>query len=167
MAEQPDREQPSLELPSLFKRKPKRVAHPTPVGLAGTSPARLPPVLAAVISGAATGLLGVGLTWLGLRGCSAIRDTSSCGDPGFLLLLAIVVAMALAGRLLLRAWRVPDAGSVSVLATALMAVLTMLFLMGSLEDTWTVVVLPVLGALTFALAHWVTSSNTEPGDRTR
>jgi hypothetical protein len=189
-------DQPSLELPSLFKRRRKAVqperpgqSSPssrdvpaptaTPVqeaapGAAVDRPPRrqvsLPSVgalPAAVVTGAVVGLLAVGLTWLGLRGCSAIRDTSSCGEPGFLLLLAIVVLMAASGRALLRAWRVSDPGSTSILASALMAVLTMLFLMGSLEDTWTVVLLPVLGAVAFALAQWVTSTNTTPGDRIR
>jgi hypothetical protein len=183
--EQRERDQPSLELPSLFTRrkgvkKPEptpveldeapevtRTPQPSPVELVETNRRPLPPLLASTITGALTGLLTVGLVWLALRGCSAVRDTSSCGDSGFLLLLSIVVVMAVAGRALLRAWRVPDPGSTSILATALMAVLTMLFLMGSLEDTWTVVVLPVLGAVTFALAQWVTSTNTSPGDRIR
>ena len=172
-----DRSRPSLELPSLFKRRRRSEAPPAnPVE--APQPVEQPPrrqlslpyvgaLPAAVVTGVLVGLLAVGLTWLGLRGCSAIRDTSSCGDPGLLLLLAIVVVMALAGRALLRAWRVPDSGSTSLLATALMAVLTMLFLMGLLEDRWTLVVLPVVGAATFAVAQWVTSSFTEPGDRTR
>ena len=58
-------------------------------------------------------------------------------------------------------------GSTSILATALMAVLAMLFLTGSLEDTWAVVAMPALGAVTFAVAQWVTSTFTAPGDRTR
>jgi hypothetical protein len=192
--DQQDGNEPSLELPSLFKRKRGRPERPepsskvsrevpapaaTPVHQAAPEPGvyalprrqvSLPTVgamPAAVVTGALVGLSAVGLTWIGLRGCSAVRGTSSCGDPGYLLVLAIVVVMAVTGRALLRAGRVPQAGSTSVLATALMAVLTMLFLMGSLEDTWMIVVVPVLGAAAFALAQWVTSSNTSPGDRVR
>ena len=88
-------------------------------------------------------------------------------DAGWSAAIAIVVVVGLAGRALLGALRVPDPGSTSFLATALMAVLAMLFLMGSLADTWMLVVLPVLGAVTFAVAQWVTSTHTSPGDRTR
>ena len=83
------------------------------------------------------------------------------------MLLAIALVVGLVGRALLRVARVPDSGSTSFLATALMAVLAMLFLMGSPVDAWTVVVLPVLGAVTFAVAQWVTSSFTEPGETRR
>ena len=96
-------------------------------------------------------------------------DRSSDGGGADLqsLLAAIVVVVGLAGRALLGALRVSDPGSTSFLATALMAVLAMLFLVGSLADTWMLVVLPVLGAVTFAVARWVTSTNGSPGDRTR
>jgi hypothetical protein len=191
-----DRDRPSLALPSLFERK-RKAAQPetseqgpsssgevpapeaTPVREAAPEPVVERPARrqasllsvgalpAAVVTGVIVGLLAVGLTWLGLRGCSAVRDTSSCGNPGFVLLLAIVVVMGTGGRALLRAWRVPEPGSTSVLATALMAVLAMLFLTGSLEDAWAVVALPALGAVTFAVAQWVTSTFTAPGDRTR
>jgi hypothetical protein len=177
--EQRDGDQPSLELPSLFRRKSAphaEVEEPLPVG-EPERPPRLPrrqvslpevgPLPAAVVTGVLVGLLAVGLTWLALRGCATLRDTSSCGDPGLLVLLAIAVVVGLVGRALLRAWRVPDSGSASFLATALMAVLAMLFLMGSPVDRWTVVALPVLGAVTFAVAQWVTSSFTEPGETRR
>ena len=171
MAREDRDDQPSLELPSLFRRK--RRPEPAPVEVRQPEPApgrrriSLPAVgarPAAVLTGLLVGVLAVGLTWLALRGCSAVRDTSSCGGPGILVLLAIVVVVALAGRTLLRAWRVPDAGSTSFLAAALMTVLSILFLMGSLHDTWALVALPVLGAITFGLAQWMTSSNSAPGD---
>jgi len=160
--EQRDADQPSLELPSLFRREPRPPRPRRQLSL----PA-LGPLPAAALTGVVVGLLAVGLTWLAERGCVALRGTSSCGDPGLLVLLAIVVVVGLAGRTLLGALRVPDPGSTSFLATALMAVLAMLFLMGSLADTWMLVVLPVLGAVTFAVAQWVTSTHTSPGDRTR
>ena len=182
MADEQRDEQPSLELPSLFRRRstpkalveePQSVDEPErPPRPPGDSPRQvsLPDIgalPAALVTGVLVGLLAVGLTWLALRGCAALRDTSSCGDPGLLVLLAIALVVGLVGRALLRVWQVPDSGSTSFLATALMAVLAMLFLMGSPVDAWTVVVLPVLGAVTFAVAQWVTSSHTSPGDTRR
>jgi len=165
--EQRDADQPSLELPPLFRRGPRPPRPRRQPSLPALSLPALGPLPAAALTGVVVGLLAVGLTWLAERGCVALRDTSSCGDPGLLVLLAIVVVVGLAGRALLGALRVPDPGSTSFLATALMAVLAMLFLMGSLADTWMLVVLPVLGAVTFAVAQWVTSTHTSPGDRTR
>ena len=87
-------------------------------------------------------------TWLAERGCEAVRGTSSCGDPGLLLLLAVVVVAGLAGAAALRLARVPAP-----------------FLGGSLGEPWAAAVVPVLAVLTFGLAHWVTTHvGEEPGD---
>ena len=145
----------SLELPRFFKR-------PSMSRLLAVGPAP-----AAVVTGALVGLLGVGLGWLGLRGCSALRGTSSCGDPGLLVLIAIAVVMGIVGQVLLRAWHVPAAGSTSFLGVALTAVVAVLFSLGSYDGVFTVVALPVVAALTFAVARWLTASNTSPGDRPR
>ena len=181
--EQPDGDQPSLELPSLFKRGRKpapppvepaetaRAPQPSPVQLVETPPVetsgpRVPPLLAAAITGALVGLVTAGLVWLALRGCSALRGTSSCGDPGILVLLAIFVAMVFGGRAVLAALRVPDAGSTALLGMALLAVVALLFV-DDLESALGAAVLAVVGALAFALSQWVTSTFTEPGDRPR
>jgi hypothetical protein len=113
---------------------------------------------AALATGLLVGALTVVLTWLGQRGCEAARDTSSCGEPGLLVLLAILVVMALVGATALRLARVGDSGSTSVLAVGLLTVLVLLFLGGSLFEWWVVLVVPVLSMLTFALSHWVTTS---------
>ena len=161
-------DEPSLELPSLFKRK-----RPAPLVEEGalapvTRPrkSRIPPLAAALLTGALVGLVTAGLVWLGLRGCSGLRGTSSCGDPGFLVLLAIVVVMVLAGRFALATLRVPDAGSTAFLGLALLAVLALLFVddLGSVVGA---VVLALVGAATFGLAQWVTATFTEPGERPR
>ncbi|MGH3361797.1 MAG: hypothetical protein ACRDOM_04990 [Nocardioides sp.] len=136
------------------ERKERRGARPPSVG-------GMP---AAIITGALVGALTVGLTWAALRGCEAVKGASSCGGPGLLLLVAILVAMIVLGSFLLRAWGVPDPGSTSFLAVGLLAVLTLLFLMDALFDWWIVIIIPVLAILTFALAHWVTVAFIEPGD---
>ena len=174
--EQPDRDQPSLELPSLFKRGGKpETRHIEPVEareLAPQEPSvetpgpRVPPLLAAAITGALAGLVTVGLVWLALRGCSGLRGTASCGDPGILVLLAIFVAMVFAARAVLVGLRVADAGSTALLGMALLAVVALLFV-DDLESALGAAVLAVVGALAFALSQWVTSTFTEPGDRPR
>jgi hypothetical protein len=199
--EQPDRDAPSLELPSLFKRRrttkqprPTPVEdveapeaggppQPSPVELVETPEAggppqpspvepvephgrHLPALLAATVVGAVVGLLSVGLVWLALGGCSGLRGTSSCGDAGFLVLLAIFVAMVVAGRVLLTALGVRDATSTALLGMALVAVVALLFV-DDLDSALGAALLAAVAAGAFALAQWVASSNTEPGDRPR
>ncbi len=110
----------------------------------------------AVLTGLVVGLGIVGLTWASLRLCEQVQGTSSCGDAGYGLLIAILVVMIVVGALLLRLTRVPEPGSTSFLAVGLTAVLALLFLVDSLMDRPMVVVIPVITAGTFALAHWVT-----------
>ena len=119
---------------------------------------------AAIVTGALVGALTVGLTWAALRGCEAVKGTSSCGGPGLLLLVVILILAILLGSFLLRAFGVPDPGSNSFLAVGLLAVLTLLFLMDALFSWWILVVVPVLAILTFALAHWVTVAFIEPAE---
>ena len=160
-------DEPSLELPSPFKRKRR-----SPLVEEGRSPVTRPrgpvvaPLLAAVLTGAVVGLVTSGLVWLALRGCSGLRGTSSCGDPGILVLLAIFVVMVLAARLSLAAMRVPDAGSTAFLGLALLAVLALLFV-DDLDSVVGAVALALVGGATFGLARWVTATFTEPGERPR
>jgi hypothetical protein len=119
---------------------------------------------AAVITGVLIGVITVGLTWAGLRLCEVVRGTSSCGGPGYLLLLGIMVAMVLLGAVLLRAWGVPEPGSTSFLAVVLLAVVALL-LGGVLFHWWMILVLPACSALTFAAAQWVTATFVEPATR--
>ena len=43
----------------------------------------------------------------------------------------------------------PDPGSTSLLAVGLLAVVVLVFLLDSLDEWWTVIVIPVVGALTY------------------
>lgn len=117
---------------------------------------------AAIITGLLVGVITVGLTWGSLRLCELVKGTSSCGNPGFLLLVAIMVSMTLLGSLLLRVWGVPDPGSTSFLAVGLLAVMTLLFLVDVLFNWWMIIVVPLFAVLTFALSHWVTTAFVEP-----
>lgn len=103
----------------------------------------LPGLPAAVVTGVAIGALAVLLAWLAGAGCSAVRGTSSCGGAaGLPLLLAGLVLLAWVGSLLLRVLGVTDAGSTSVLAVGIMAVLVMVFLLGSLDEWWALGAVP-------------------------
>ena len=118
-----------------------------------------------VLTGLVVGLGIVGLTWASLRLCESVQGTSSCGDAGYGLLVGILALMIVVGALLLRLARVPEPGSTSFLAVGLTAVLALVFLVDSLMDRPMVVVIPLLTAGTFVVAHWVTRTFAGPGER--
>jgi hypothetical protein len=116
---------------------------------------------AAIVTGLVVGALLVGLVWGSLRLCEVVRGTSSCGQPGFLVLLAILVLLVLVGRSLLKGFGVDDAGSTSFLGVGVVAVVVLLFLSGQLFEWWTALVVPAAAAVSFALAHWVSTAFVE------
>jgi hypothetical protein len=176
-------DRPSLEMPSFTRRRGREDAQAAPEDAPdgapedaledATEPApaeaalvRRPlPTLslaglpAAAVTGVVVGALGVLLVWLAGVGCEAVRGTSSCGGgPGLLLLVVVLGVMAWAGSLLLRVFAVPDAGSTSVLAVGILAVLVMVFLLGSLDEWWTAVAVPVAAVAAYCSAWWVTTA---------
>ncbi len=174
--EQPDRDQPSLELPSLFKRGGKpETRHIEPVEArelapqeppVETSGPRVPPLLAAAITGALVGLVTVGLVWLALRGCSGLRGTASCGDPASWCCSRSSWRWCSPG---VRCW--PGCGCPTPAAPRCSAWRCSRWSPCCSSTTSTsalgAAVLAVVGALAFALSQWVTSTFTEPGDRPR
>ena len=163
---------PSLEMPAFSLRRRRSAAEPDPVERDETEPEpvrrreprRLPTVAlaglpAAAVTGVAVGALAVLLAWLAGAGCSALRGTSSCGGAiGLPLLLAGLVLLAWVGSLLLRVLGVADARSTSVLAVGIMAVLVMVFLLGSLDEWWALVAVPLAAVAGYGASWWVTSS---------
>ena len=150
-ADEPEVDQPPTEEPEVMGR-PRR---------------ELPPVgamTASIITGLLVGIITVGLTWASLHLCEVVQGTSSCGNPGFFLLAAIMIVSILLGTVLLKAWRVSDPGSTSILAVGLMAVLALLFLVDVLFSPTMIIVIPLIAAATFALAHWVTTAFIEPAE---
>ena len=121
-------------------------------------------VPATLLTGAVVGALLVGLTWGALHLCELIRGTSSCGNPGFFLLLAIAVALVVLGKLLLAAFDVPEPGSTSFLGVGLVAVVALLFLVDVLFHWSMVLVIPAVAMAAYALAHWVTTAFVEVPD---
>lgn len=117
---------------------------------------RLTGPAAAALTGLVVGAFLVLATYGSLRGCTAIRGTSTCGGTaGFPLLLGIGIVAVLIGAGLLRAFRAASPGSDSFLAVALVAVVTTLFLGGHDDAWWMFLVVPILTIGAFALAHWV------------
>lgn len=127
----------------------------------------LPAPLALAVTGVLVGLLGAGLTFGSLRGCDAVRGTSSCGGgPGLLLLVVIFVVMVLAGGMLLAALRVPEPRGTSFLAVGLLTVVVMVVLMNAVFSAWMFVAVPAVSAASYVLAGWVTTrlvDTTEDG----
>ena len=138
-------ETPSTESSGTKSRMP-RVDIPLPA---------LAPPVAALVVGAVVGLAAVALTFASLLGCELVTGTDSCGGPGLLVLLAVVVLMILGGAAALRQMDVPDAGGLSFLGVAMFVAVCLVVLLPSLLEPWMIVVAPVLCALTFALAHWI------------
>jgi hypothetical protein len=127
-------------------------------------PRLLPLYPAAALTGLVTGAAMVVLIWLSLRGCEAVRGTSSCtGGPGFLLLVATFVLCVLLGSTLLKTFSVPDPGSSSFLAIGLVSVASLLFLIDVLDHWSMLIVIPILGASAFLASIWVTTTFVEPG----
>ena len=53
---------------------------------------------------------------------------------------------------------VPHAGSTSLLAVGILAVLVLVFLLGSLDEGWALVAVPVASAISYAASWWVTTA---------
>ena len=125
----------------------------------------LPPLaarVAAIVTGAVVGVFGVVLTYVLLLTCEGIRGTSSCGRPGFFLLLAVLALMVLLGAVLFKAWRQPDPGSTSLLAVGVVVVIALVVLIDVIFSPWMFVVVPIVSVGAFVLSHWVTTRFIEP-----
>jgi len=117
---------------------------------------------AAVLAGLVVGAVIVGATAGSMRICTQLKGTSSCGEQGFFLLVAILVAAVLLGTGLLRAARVPEPGSTSFLAVGLLSVVTLLFLVDTIFEWWMIIVIPLVSVATFLLSHWVATTYIDP-----
>ena len=116
-------------------------------------------VPAAAVTGVVIGALAVLLAWLSTTACDVVRGTSSCGGgPGLLILVVVLVLLSWVGGLLLRVFGVADAGSTSILAVGILAVLVLVFLLGSIDEWWMVVAIPVAAVIAYCASWWVTTS---------
>ena len=117
---------------------------------------------AALLTGLLVGGLIVGATAGSLRICTKVNGTSSCGDQGFFLLVAILAVAVLLGTVVLRLAHVPEPGSISFLAVGLLSVVTLLFLVDSIFEWWMVIAIPLVSVATFWLSHWVATTYIDP-----
>lgn len=119
----------------------------------------LPGIPAAAVTGVVVGGLAVLLAWVATSGCDVVRGTSSCGGgPGLVILVVVLAALAWAGGVLLRVFGVPDAGSTSILAVGVMAVLVLVFLLGSIDEWWMVLAIPLTAVMAYCASWWVTTA---------
>jgi hypothetical protein len=122
----------------------------------------LPGWVAAAVTGVVIGLLLVGMTAGALRGCEAVRGTSTCGGSGVVILVVIMAALVALGGVLLRLFNVPDPGSTSFLAVGMVAVISLLFLLDVLLSWWMLLVIPAISVAMYLLAYWVNTAFVEP-----
>jgi hypothetical protein len=144
--------------PTTLTEEPPPPDAPSPVKRRRRLRLHVPGPLAAVLTGLVVGLALVGLTAASLKACTSMRDTSTCGTPGILLLLVVTAAVIVLGALLLRLAGVGSPGSTSFLGAGLLVVLLLLALISVLDHWWVVIVVPALAMLTYAAAWWLTST---------
>lgn len=121
-------------------------------------PVKLPqlaPNLAVLVVGAVVGLAAVALTFVSLQLCELVTGTDSCGGPGLVVLLAVVVLMILGGAAALRMLGVSEPGGLSFLGVAMFVAVCLVALLPNLLEVWMIVVAPVVSAITFWIAHWI------------
>jgi hypothetical protein len=160
---EPRRRASRADAAPLHNGVPRPARKARPVRAPRTTPL-LPAPLAAVLTGLLVGLAGTGLTYVSLRGCEMLKGTESCGAPGLGLLVVIVVLMMLAGALVLKLLGVSDPRGTSFLAIGLMCVVVLVTLMEDLFSVWMFVAVPLISAVSYALAHWVTTQFVEVTD---
>lgn len=125
----------------------------------------VPALQAALVVGAAIGLLAVLLTFASLKLCEVVRGTDSCGGPGLLLLVATLVVLTYVGAWLLSAFGIDDPGSTSFLAVGVLTVMTMLFFLDVIYHWWMVIAIPLVAMAAYALSWWVTTRYVDLDDR--
>jgi uncharacterized membrane protein YhaH (DUF805 family) len=119
------------------------------------------PRLAAAVTGLVVGAVGTALIYLSLQGCDAVKGTESCGAAGLPIIVVILVLMVLLGGFVLAAWRFSDARATSALGVGVLCVLMMVAAMQELFSAWMFLVVPLVCAVSFLLAHWVTTAFVE------
>lgn len=111
---------------------------------------RLPSPAAAAAVGLLCAVLSMLLVYLGERGCDAVRGTPSCGAAGVLLLAVTGAVVLFAGLVLLRLLDTHDPGMTNFLGFALFLMVLMTALLDRLFSSMMWIVLPLLGAATYA-----------------
>jgi hypothetical protein len=126
---------------------------------------KVPARLAAIVVGVLVGAFGTVLTYGSMRGCAALEGTTSCGGPGLFPLVAVVLLMVLLGAALLKAWQVSEPRGTSLLGVGLLCMVVLVGLTGQVFSVWMFVAVPLICAMGFAVAEWVTTRVVEPNER--
>lgn len=146
--------------PPLFTDERPAAPAEDPPATARTTALRIPALngpTAAAAAGLLVGAFLVATTLAGQELCTVARGTSSCGTPGYLLLIAILIVGVVLGSQVLAFAGAEEPGSTSTLAIALFAVLALVLVGGSLLAWWMILVAPLLSVACYSLSHLVTT----------
>jgi hypothetical protein len=113
---------------------------------------------AAVMIGAIVGAFMALAVWFSGTVSQWTRGTSSLGDKGAIILIAVFALAIILGGYLLRLAAARSPFTISFLGSALVAVLSMLFLTDVFAHAWGVIIVVILSAAAYALAYWVTTN---------
>jgi hypothetical protein len=150
--------EPTAEKPAKKQKPPKSPKQPkdpsqrrinlgTPSGLS-----------AAVMIGAIVGAFMALAVWFSGTVSQWTRGTSSLGDKGAIILIAVFALAIIVGGYLLRLAAARSPFTISFLGSALVAVLSMLFLTDLFAHAWGVIIVVILAAAAYALSYWVTTN---------
>lgn len=115
---------------------------------------RIEQTKAAASVGAVVGIAVVAITSLLLTIFSHLRGVSTGGGRWGSLTVVVVAFIAFAlGEFLLAKWYVRQPRITSFLALCLELVIIMGFFLGVINSVWAWLIMPILGAVTFAIAH--------------
>ncbi|MEU4452112.1 hypothetical protein AB0F44_12320 [Nocardioides sp. NPDC023903] len=113
---------------------------------------------AAVMIGAIVGAFMALAVWFSGTVSQWTRGTSSLGDKGAIILIAVFALAIIVGGYLLRLAGARSPFTISFLGSALVAVLSMLFLTDVFAHAWGVIIVVILTAAAYALSYWVTTN---------
>jgi hypothetical protein len=116
------------------------------------------PRLASVITGLLVGLVSVGLGLVALEIFNDVRGVSSGGKQwGSLTFVVVTFIAIILGDLLLTAFGTARAGLISFLGVVLTIVAILGLFLEMADDQRALVLVPVLGAVTYLASHWLIS----------
>lgn len=122
------------------------------------------PRLASVVTGLVVGLLSVGLGLVALEIFNDVRGVASGGKQwGSLTFVVVTFVAIIIGDLLLTAFGTARAGIISFLGVVLAIVAILGIFLDMADDNRALVLVPVLGALTYLVSHWlITVAESSP-----
>ncbi|MFJ2759191.1 hypothetical protein ACIO3S_26585 [Nocardioides sp. NPDC087217] len=141
--------------PAKEPRAPKQPKDPSQRRINLGTPSGLS---AAVMIGAIVGAFMALAVWFSGTVSQWTRGTSSLGDKGAIILIAVFALAIIVGGYLLRLAGARSPFTISFLGSALVAVLSMLFLTDLFVHAWGVIIVVILAAAAYALAYWVTTN---------